>query len=67
MFASMFSWEKRGTVEQKSLTPNFASLVMLPVRKPLPNGLNGTSPMPSSSTVPSSFYSGSRQNMEYSL
>ena len=38
-----------------------------PVRKPLPNGLNGTKPMPSSSSVGRISCSGSRHHSEYSL
>ena len=43
----------------------FASI--LPVRNPLPNGLNGTRPMPSSSSVGMISASGSRVHSEYSL
>jgi hypothetical protein len=39
----------------------------LPVRKPLPSGLNGTNPMPSSAQVASTSASGSRVHSEYSL
>ena len=38
-----------------------------PVRKPLPSGLNGTKPMPSSSSTGSISFSGSRHHREYSL
>ena len=38
-----------------------------PVRNPLPSGLNGTNPMPSSSSVGSTSSSGSRHHSEYSL
>ena len=38
-----------------------------PVRKPLPSGLNGTKPMPSSSSVGRISFSGSRHHSEYSL
>jgi len=31
---------------RKSLLSNFVSSLILPVRKPLPNGLNGTNPIP---------------------
>ena len=37
------------------------------MRKPLPSGLNGTKPMPSSSSVGSTSRSGSRHHSEYSL
>ena len=39
----------------------------MPVRKPLPSGLNGTNPIPSSSRVGITVSSGSRQKSEYSL
>ena len=39
----------------------------VPVRKPLPSGLNGTNPMPSSRSVGSTSGSGSRVHSEYSL
>ena len=38
-----------------------------PVRNPRPSGLNGTKPMPSSSSAGRISSSGSRQNSEYSL
>ena len=41
--------------------------VTVPVRKPLPSGLNGTNPMPSSAQVGSTSGSGSRVHSEYSL
>ena len=40
---------------------------ILPVRKPLPSGLNGTKPIPSSSSVGRISASGSRHHSEYSL
>ena len=40
---------------------------MFPVRKPLPRGLNGTSPIPSSSSVGSNSSSGRLHHSEYSL
>ena len=39
----------------------------VPVRNPLPSGLNGTKPMPSSASVGSTSASGSRVHSEYSL
>jgi hypothetical protein len=42
-------------------------LVDGPLRKPLPSGLNGTNPMPSSSSVGRSSSSGRRHHSEYSL
>ncbi len=44
-----------------------ASGVTVPVKKPLPSGLNGTNPMPSSSHTGSTAASGSRVHSEYSL
>src|SRR4051812_1598073 len=41
-FAFRFSSLKRGMVLRKSVLSNFVSDVILPVRKPLPSGLNGT-------------------------
>jgi hypothetical protein len=41
---------KRGTMLRKSLLSNCVCSSIAPVRKPLPSGLNGTSPMPSSSS-----------------
>ena len=40
---------------------------IFPVRKPLPSGLNGTKPIPSSSSVGRIASSGSRHQSEYSL
>ena len=42
-------------------------MLTVPVRKPLPSGLNGTNPMPSSASVGSTSASGSRVHSEYSL
>jgi hypothetical protein len=42
-------------------------VLTVPVRKPLPSGLNGTNPMPSSASVGSTSASGSRVHSEYSL
>jgi len=42
-------------------------LVNLPVRKPLPRGLNGTKPIPSSSRTGITSLSGSLHHSEYSL
>jgi hypothetical protein len=41
-------------------------LSIAPVRKPLPSGLNGTNPMPSSASVGRISASGSRHHSEYS-
>jgi len=61
----MFSSLKRGMTFLRSTSANFEFIV--PVRKPLPKGLNGTKPIPSSSNVGIISVSGSRQNNEYSL
>ena len=50
-FALRFSGEKRGTVLRKSVLSNVVLASIVPVRKPLPSGLNGTKPMPSSSSA----------------
>ena len=42
---------KRGRVLRKSVLSNVVFSSILPVRKPLPSGLKGTKPMPSSSSV----------------
>src|SRR5215469_11887030 len=47
----MFSGRKRGMVLRKSVLSNFVSGVIFPVRNPLPSGLYGTKPMPSSSEL----------------
>src|SRR5271169_4376833 len=66
-FALRASGAKRGSVLRKSLLSNFVFSLILPVRKPLPSGLYGTKPIPSSSSVGMISVSGSRQNREYSL
>jgi hypothetical protein len=54
-----FPWK---SVDSKLVpTPN------RPVRNPLPNGLKGTKPMPSSSSAGTISASGSRHHREYSL
>jgi hypothetical protein len=57
----------RGTVLRKSPLANSVVSSILPVRKPLPSGLNGTKPMPSSSSVGRISSSGARHQSEYSL
>ena len=57
----------RGTMLRKSLAANLVSALIAPVRKPLPSGLNGTKPMPSSSQSGRISASGSRHHSEYSL
>ena len=66
-FAFRFSGVKRGTMLRKSLLSNFVSSLIFPVRKPFPRGLNGTKPIPSSSSVGITSASGSRHHSEYSL
>ena len=66
-FALRASGEKRGTMLRKSSLSNVVFSSILPVRKPLPSGLNGTKPMPSSSSVGRISASGSRHHSEYSL
>ena len=48
-FALRASGEKRGCVRRKSPLSNVVVSSMVPVRKPLPSGANGTKPIPSSS------------------
>src|ERR1700739_866618 len=45
----------------------FRFSLIAPVRKPLPNGLNGTKPIPSSSKAGNTSASGSLHHNEYSL
>src|SRR2546421_5845830 len=52
---------------RKSELTNVVLSSIVPVRKPLPRGLNGTNPMPSSSRVGSSSSSGRLHHREYSL
>ena len=56
-----------GQLLRKSAAANFVFSSILPVRKPRPSGLNGTKPIPSSSSVEDDLASGSRQHREYSL
>jgi len=59
---------KRGMVLRMSLLASkLVEAVMVPVRKPLPSGLNGTKPIPSSSQAASTSSSGRRHHNEYSL
>src|SRR5574338_429295 len=66
-FVCLASSEKRGTVLRKSPASNLVLSSIVPVRKPLPSGANGTKPMPNSSNVGSISTSGSRHHSEYSL
>src|SRR4051794_4286281 len=59
--AVMASRSKRGSVARMSPSPNWVAAVTWPVRNPRPKGLNGTKPMPSSSSVGRISSSGSRQ------
>src|SRR5436190_536820 len=52
---------------RKSELTNVVFSSIVPVRKPLPRGLNGTNPMPSSSRVGSSSSSGLLHHREYAL
>src|SRR2546422_6233517 len=52
---------------RKSELSNVVFSSIVPVRKPLPRGLNGTNPIPSSSRVGSSSSSGRLHHSEYSL
>src|SRR5713101_1091786 len=52
---------------RKSELTNVVFSSIVPVRKPLPRGLNGTNPMPSSSRVGSSSSSGRLHHSEYAL
>ena len=66
-FAARASASKRGTVLRKSVLSKVVFSSIFPVRKPLPSGLNGTKPIPSSSSVGRIASSGSRHHSEYSL
>ena len=66
-FAFRASGVKRGTVLRKSVLSKVVFSSILPVRKPLPSGLKGTKPIPSSSRVGRISASGSRHHSEYSL
>jgi hypothetical protein len=58
---------KRGMVLRMSELSNDVASLILPVRNPLPSGLKGTKPIPSSSSVGTISTSGSRHHSEYSL
>jgi hypothetical protein len=58
---------KRGIALRKSVASNFVASLIAPVRNPLPSGLNGTNPMPSSSSVGMTSASGALHHSEYSL
>ena len=65
--AARASGVKRGTMLRKSELSKLVFWSMAPVRNPLPRGLNGTKPMPSSSRVGMISSSGPRHHREYSL
>ncbi len=66
-FALRAAGVKRGTMLRKSLFSNVVFSSIFPVRRPFPSGLNGTNPMPSSSSAGRSSSSGVRHQSEYSL
>ena len=47
---------KRGIMARMSWSAKVVFSSMVPVRKPLPSGLNGTNPMPSSSSAGSTSF-----------
>jgi hypothetical protein len=51
---------------RKSFVSKAVAALIVPVRNPLPSGLNGTSPMPSSARVGMISASGDRHHSEYS-
>jgi hypothetical protein len=58
----------RGIVARMSLPASkLVEASMVPVRNPLPSGLSGTNPIPSSSQAASTSSSGRRHHSEYSL
>jgi hypothetical protein len=57
----------RGSVLRRSESLKDVVLSIAPVRKPLPSGLNGTNPIPSSTSSGRISASGSRHHKEYSL
>src|SRR6266567_4651678 len=66
-FALRASGVKRGRMLRKSLLLILVFSFILHVRNPLPNGLNGTNPIPSSSSVGIITSSGVLVHNEYSL
>ena len=66
-FAFIASGVKRGSVLRKSVLSSLVFSSISPVRKPLPSGLYGTKPIPSSSSVGITSFSGFRHHSEYSL
>lgn len=67
-FFSIASGVKRGRMLRKSPSASLVPLLVAPVRKPLPSGLQCTKPMPSSSQAPNTpLVSGPRVQSEYSF
>src|SRR3984957_17035421 len=66
-FVFIASGVKRGSVLRKSVLSSLVFSFIAPVRKPLPKGLYGTKPMPSSSRVGITSFSGVLVHKEYSL
>ena len=64
---SSASPENRGICARRSLAAKVVEVSTVPVRKPLPSGLNGTNPMPSSAQAASTSCSGRRHHRLYSL
>ena len=65
-FAARASAVNRGMPLRKSPASNVVVVSIVPVRNPLPSGLNGTNPMPSSESVGMISASGARHHSEYS-
>src|SRR5688572_13634997 len=66
-FAFRASTVKRGTLLRKSVLSKEVLSSILPVRNPLPSGLNGTKPIPSSASVGMMSVSEFLYHKEYSL
>ena len=64
---SSASPENRGICARRSLSAKVVEVSTVPVRKPLPRGLKGTKPMPSSAHAASTPCSGRRHHRLYSL
>src|ERR1035438_8498850 len=67
LFALRASGVKRGRVLRKSELSSLVFSSIFPVRKPLPRGLYGIRPMPSSSRAGITSFSGVLVHSEYSL
>ena len=66
-FALRASGVNRGSEDRMSSLSNVVSSLIFPVRNPLPRGLKGTKPIPSSSSVGNTSASGPLVHNEYSL